>query len=119
MSGSCVKGDGTLNEVLCLDSTIYLKWLAPVSEVDAGKAIALVEGATGDLAAPAFAWAEVGSALRKKVRMGLLKGNIYLNTRSNSKKGHLLNDSLGEFGSLFVVSQSFGKIEASCFPSAY
>lgn len=61
-----------MNKFLCLDSSVFLKWLSADSETDTEKAIALVEQTQAEIIAPAFAWAEVGSALRKKVRMGLI-----------------------------------------------
>lgn len=62
--------------ILCLDTSIYLKHLAPDERSTA--ATALVSMAAHDdvrLVAPAWAWAEVGTALRKKVRQRLLLPN--------------------------------------------
>jgi len=54
-----------MSEGACLDSSVLIKVLTP--ELGSAAAAALA-GAAADLFAPAFAWAEVGSALRKKVR---------------------------------------------------
>lgn len=58
--------------VLCLDTNIFIKSLTP-DELDA-TAVRLLNSASSSevlLVAPAFAWAEVGSVLRKKVRANL------------------------------------------------
>lgn len=63
--------------VLCLDTNIFIKYLAP-DEADP-TAIRLVLSASSSevlLVAPAFAWAEVGSVLRKKVRANLLTADV-------------------------------------------
>ena len=54
---------------VCLDSSIVVKVLTP--ENGSGAASLLAQDATA-LYAPPFAWAEVGSTLRKKVRVGAL-----------------------------------------------
>ena len=57
----------------CLDSSVLVKLL--VTEEDSHRAHALLQTAlVGDLPviAPTFAWTEVGSILRKKVRQGLI-----------------------------------------------
>jgi len=62
-----------VSRVLCLDTSVLIAYLVP--DEDEAKADALVlEAVTGTarIIAPAFAWAEVGSVLRKKIRMGLL-----------------------------------------------
>lgn len=62
------------NRTLCLDTSVLIKYLTPDEQEEA--ATSLVLGALQDgsrLVAPAWAWAEVGSVLRKKVRMGLLE----------------------------------------------
>ena len=59
--------------VLCLDSSVLIPYLTPEDNSD--KAEVLVLDAISmslRLVAPCFAWAEVGSVLRKKVRRGLL-----------------------------------------------
>jgi len=60
--GSCV----------CLDTSVFLKWLSVESEAWVPQAVSLIERSRDAIIAPAFAWAEVGSALRRKVRMGAL-----------------------------------------------
>ena len=60
--------------LLCLDTSILIKCLATDEHTEA--AVRLLEGAVRDgarLVAPAWAWAEVGSVLRKKLRAGLLQ----------------------------------------------
>src|SRR5437762_14011183 len=64
---------GVTERLVCLDTSILIKSLATDEQTPA--AVSLVEGAVRDgawLIAPAFAWAEVGSVLRKKLRQGLL-----------------------------------------------
>jgi phosphoserine phosphatase len=56
-----------VSEPVCVDSSVLVKLLT--GEPGSEAAVAVVTDAT-DLVVPAFAWAEVGSALRKKVRMG-------------------------------------------------
>lgn len=60
-------------KVLCLDSSVLIPYLTPEDHSD--KAEVLVLDAISSslrMVAPCFAWAEVGSVLRKKVRRGLL-----------------------------------------------
>ncbi|ADU50405.1 PilT domain-containing protein [Thermaerobacter marianensis DSM 12885] len=60
--------------VVCFDTSILVKFLTPDEQEDAVTRLvdrALQEGAR--LVAPAWAWAELGSVLLKKVRMGLLE----------------------------------------------
>jgi len=55
----------------CLDTSVLISYLIP--EEQTGEAIALLGALAGSdvsLVAPAFAWAEVGSVLRKKMRRG-------------------------------------------------
>ena len=62
-----------MTKVLCLDTNVLVSYL--VADENSPQADALVlEAVLGiaRLVIPAFAWAEVGSVLRKKVRMGLL-----------------------------------------------
>jgi len=65
-----------VEQVLCLDTSVIIKYLTleePVEEAE--QAIELIHTAQSDtvqLVAPAFAWAEVGSVLRKKVRTNKL-----------------------------------------------
>ncbi len=57
----------------CLDTSVLVKVLVP--EEGSAEATALLRGIIRDgygLIAPAFAWAEVGTVLRKKVGAGLL-----------------------------------------------
>lgn len=59
--------------VLCLDSSVLIPYLTP--EEHSEKAERLILDAIAfsiPMVAPCFAWAEVGSVLRKKVRRGLL-----------------------------------------------
>ncbi len=53
----------------CLDSSVLVKLI--VNEPGSDRAAALLAAGT-EFVAPAFAWAEVGSTLRKKVRAGQL-----------------------------------------------
>ncbi len=62
-----------MTKVLCLDTSVLISYL--VADENEPQADALVLEAVLGIARliiPAFAWAEVGSVLRKKVRMGLL-----------------------------------------------
>lgn len=62
--------------VLCLDSSVLIPYLTPEEYSEKAEAL-LLEAISGSLrmVAPSFAWAEVGSVLRKKVRRGLLTLN--------------------------------------------
>jgi predicted nucleic acid-binding protein len=58
---------------LCLDTSVWIPYLVP--ETYQLQARVIVEEALSlsiPLVAPAFAWAEVGSVLRKKTRMGVM-----------------------------------------------
>jgi predicted nucleic acid-binding protein len=60
--------------LLCLDTSVLIRCLATDEQTPA--AVLLLETAVSDgsnLVAPAFAWAEVASVLRKKRRAGLLQ----------------------------------------------
>lgn len=60
-------------EALCIDTSVMMKYLCPDEQTP--QAIALITEALTQqtrLVAPCFAWAEVGSVLRKKVRAKLL-----------------------------------------------
>jgi predicted nucleic acid-binding protein len=62
------------DRLVCLDTSILIKFLA--TDEQTADAVSVVEAAIRDgarLIAPAFAWAEVGSVLRKKLRAGLLQ----------------------------------------------
>jgi predicted nucleic acid-binding protein len=62
------------DRVVCLDTSVYIKYLSPDEQSDAatGRIEAILAG-DERLVAPSWAWAEVGSVLRKKVRQGLLQ----------------------------------------------
>ncbi len=62
-----------MSKVLCLDSSVLIPYLTP--EDHSEKAELLLLDAISScyrLVVPNFAWAEVGSVLRKKVRRGVL-----------------------------------------------
>jgi predicted nucleic acid-binding protein len=62
-----------VTEALCIDTSVMMKYLCPDEQTP--EAIALIANALTQqvrLVAPSFAWAEVGSVLRKKVRAKLL-----------------------------------------------
>lgn len=62
------------DQLVCLDTTIWVAYLTPEDLHE--KASSIVEAALEDesiLVAPSFAWTEVGSVLRKKVRAELLQ----------------------------------------------
>ena len=67
-----------MTDVLCLDANILVKLVIeedpPELTVAAVRLYARVQAMTAVLVAPAFAWAEVGSTLRKKVRIRELSG---------------------------------------------
>ncbi len=60
--------------VLCLDTSVIVKYLTP-DEQDKAATVLVERALRGDarLVAPGWAWAEVGSVLRKKVRARLLE----------------------------------------------
>lgn len=62
-----------MNKVLCLDTSVLIPYLVPDEYEPLADSLVL-EAVVGNarLVVPAFAWAEVGSVLRKKIRMGLL-----------------------------------------------
>ena len=62
-----------MNKVLCLDTSVIIPYLVPDESEPLADSLVL-EAVVGNtcLVAPAFAWAEVGSVLRKKIRMALL-----------------------------------------------
>ncbi len=65
-----------IERLLCVDSSAVAEYLVPDAHADA--ATRLVAGGLGSQTrwvAPAFAWAEVGSVLRKKVRSKQLRGD--------------------------------------------
>jgi len=62
-----------VTEALCIDTSVMMKYLCPDEQTPA--AISLITDALIQqtrLVAPGFAWAEIGSVLRKKVRLKLL-----------------------------------------------
>ncbi|MEA5564248.1 type II toxin-antitoxin system VapC family toxin [Anabaena sp. UHCC 0399] len=62
-----------MTRVLCLDTSVWIPYLVP--EVYQSQAVTLLAEALSlniRLVAPAFAWAEVGSVLRKKTRLGVI-----------------------------------------------
>lgn len=57
----------------CIDTSVWIPYLVPESlQPQARNLIAPLLTSEVRLVAPAFAWAEVGSVLRKKVRLGLI-----------------------------------------------
>lgn len=62
-----------MTKVLCLDSSVIIPYLTPEENSDKAEALVLdAISASIRMVAPCFAWAEVGSVMRKKVRRGLL-----------------------------------------------
>ncbi|MBU7586124.1 MAG: type II toxin-antitoxin system VapC family toxin [Nostoc sp. TH1S01] len=62
-----------MTRVLCIDTSVWIPYLLP--ETYQAQAITLIAEALSlniRLVAPAFVWAEVGSVLRKKTRMGFI-----------------------------------------------
>ena len=62
-----------MTRALCLDTSVWIPYLVP--EIYQPQARTLVADALSlsiRLVAPAFAWAEVGSVLRKKTRIGVI-----------------------------------------------
>jgi predicted nucleic acid-binding protein len=62
-----------LTRILCIDTSVWIPYLVP--EVYQPQARSLVTEALSlnlRLVSPAFAWAEVGSVLRKKSRIGVI-----------------------------------------------
>ena len=62
-----------MTRALCLDTSVVIQYLVPEQLQIQAEALVLeaVENAVR-MVAPAFAWAEIGSVLRKKIRAGLL-----------------------------------------------
>lgn len=58
---------------VCLDTSVVVKLLVPEEGSDAAEALVRSLDPEYTLVAPAFAWAEVGSVLAKKVRQGKLR----------------------------------------------
>lgn len=62
-----------MTNIYCLDSSVLVKALVPEEGSEEASALLRRIISTGGLlVAPAFAWAEVGTVLRKKVRSGFL-----------------------------------------------
>lgn len=62
-----------MTRVLCLDTSVWIPYLVPeVYQPQARTLVAEALSLSISLVAPAFAWAEVGSVLRKKTRMGVI-----------------------------------------------
>lgn len=62
--------------IICLDTGVWIKFLVaeePAEVRDAATHLVMRSLTSGRLVAPAFAWTEVGSVLRKKVRQSLLQ----------------------------------------------
>ncbi len=62
-----------MTRALCLDTSVLIQYLVPEGLQVQAEALVLeaVEN-TVRIVAPAFAWAELGSVLRKKIRAGLI-----------------------------------------------
>ena len=62
-----------MTRALCLDTSVLIQYLIPEGLQVHAEALVLevVENAVR-IVAPAFAWAEIGSLLRKKIRAGLI-----------------------------------------------
>jgi predicted nucleic acid-binding protein len=75
-SGSCAKeSDGVIEHAVCLDTSVPIKWLTreiPAEDSQLARELVRKSAASGRIIAPAFAWAEVGSMLRKKTRQAIL-----------------------------------------------
>ncbi|MBN3908470.1 MAG: type II toxin-antitoxin system VapC family toxin [Nostoc sp. NMS1] len=62
-----------MTRVLCLDTSVWIPYLVPeFYQPQSRKLVAEALSLSIPLVAPAFAWAEVGSVLRKKTRMGVI-----------------------------------------------
>jgi predicted nucleic acid-binding protein len=62
-----------VTKVLCLDTSVWIPYLVPETyQPQARTLVAEALSLNLRLVAPAFAWAEVGSVLRKKTRMGVI-----------------------------------------------
>jgi predicted nucleic acid-binding protein len=67
--------DDVIEEVVCLDTSVLIKSLTdeePVEDSRAAQQIVRRCITSGRVVAPAFAWAEIGSVLRKKTRQSML-----------------------------------------------
>ncbi|MEH2326747.1 MAG: type II toxin-antitoxin system VapC family toxin [Nostoc sp.] len=62
-----------MTRVLCLDTSVWIPYLVPeVYQPQSRKLVAEALSLSIRLVAPAFAWAEIGSVLRKKTRLGVI-----------------------------------------------
>ncbi len=59
---------------MCLDTSVFIKYLVPDEQDEAASSLVLASLKGGwRMLAPSWVWEEVGSVLRKKIRMGLLE----------------------------------------------
>ena len=62
-----------MSKVLCLDSSVLIPYLSPEDLSDQAEQLVLEAiSSSYRIVMPSFAWAEVGSVLRKKVRRGVM-----------------------------------------------
>ena len=62
-----------MTRALCLDTSVLIQYLVPEGlQVQAETLVLEAVENTVRIVAPAFAWAEIGSVLRKKIRAGLI-----------------------------------------------
>ena len=62
-----------MSKALCLDTSVLIQYLIPEGfQVHAETLVLEAVENTVRIVAPAFAWAEIGSVLRKKIRAGLI-----------------------------------------------
>lgn len=64
------------DDIWCLDTGVMVKYLVaedPPELTDAAVQVVHAALERGRIVAPAFAWAEIGSVLRKKVRLGFIR----------------------------------------------
>ena len=62
-----------MTRALCLDTSVLIQYLVPEGlQVHAEILVLEAVENTVRIVAPAFAWAEIGSVLRKKIRAGLI-----------------------------------------------
>src|SRR5436305_1103740 len=69
-----MESGGVVDRVVCLDTSVLIKYLAPDEQDEAAtRLVADVLQTDARLVAPSWVWAEVGSVLRKKIRARLLQ----------------------------------------------
>lgn len=110
-----------MNSFICLDTSVFLKWLSPESEDFSSQAVSLIEQSQAAIIVPAFAWAELGSALRKKVRMGAMSEvEIEKAWRAFLDLGvHFLNtDTLAQRAWQLATELSLPTLYDASFPAA-